>query len=56
VGISEWPESVVFLLTGSIPKSEVDHFSIDFDGGCIVVKDSWNVLGGEAILSVTEDE
>ena len=54
--IGKWPESVVFLLTSGIPKSEINHFSIDFDSGCIVIEDSWDVLGGETILSVTENE
>lgn len=51
--VSEWPESVVFLLTGGIPESEIDHFSVDFDSGSIVIEDSGDVFGGESVLSVT---
>ncbi len=54
MGVGKWPESVVLLLAGGIPESEVDHFAVDFDSGGVVIEDSGDVFGGETILGVTE--
>ena len=52
--VGKWPESVVLLLPGGIPESEVDHFAIDFDSGGVVIEDSGDLFGGKTILGVTE--
>lgn len=52
MGVGERPQSIILFLACSIPQSEVDHFAIDLDGGCVIVKDSGHVLGGELVLSV----
>lgn len=43
VGVTEWPETIVILLTGGIPQSQLDVLSVYFNIGDIVLKDSWYV-------------
>jgi hypothetical protein len=50
--ICQWSESVVFLLSSSIPESEIHHFTIDLNRHGIVIEDCRYVVSWEAIRSV----
>ena len=52
--VCKGPEPVVLLLSGSIPESKVDHFTVDFDSGGVVIENSGYVFGGESVLGVAE--
>lgn len=43
VWVGEWTESVVILLTGGIPKGELNVLAIDLNVGDVVLEDSWDV-------------
>ena len=50
--VAESAESGVLLLTGSIPQSEVDELSVNFHTGGKIVKNSGDVVHGEAVFGV----
>ena len=50
--VGKRPESVVLLLTGSIPESQIDHLAVDFHRGGVVIEHCWDVLGGETVLCI----
>ena len=44
LGVRERAETVVILLTGSIPETQVDGLAVDHHVGAVVVKHSRDVL------------
>ena len=53
VRIRKWSQSIVLFLSSSIPQSQCDHTSIDFNSGRIIIKDSRDILSRKPILSIT---
>ncbi len=56
LGIRQRPEPVVVLLTGSIPKSQVDGLAIYHHVGGVVVEHSGNVLAGKGVRRVADEQ
>lgn len=54
--VGEWSQSVVVLLTGGIPETEVDRLSIDENVGRVVVEDRRNVLSGKGVGRVADQQ
>ena len=52
VRVRKWTKAVVLFLAGSIPESKVDHPSVYFDSGCIIVEDGGYILSGKLVLRV----
>jgi hypothetical protein len=51
IRVGEGSETVVVLLSGRIPKRQLDMFAVNLDIGNIVLKDSWDV---NLTISLTE--
>lgn len=56
VGVGERAETVIILLAGGIPKSELDVLAIDLNIGNIVLKNGGNVNLGEGSLGEDDEE
>jgi hypothetical protein len=54
--IRERTKTIVVILTGGIPETEVDYFAIDLGQGRVVIEDGGNVLKRESILSVRAEK
>lgn len=56
LGIGQGPESIIILLTCSVPKTQADRLAIDNDASRVVVKHSRDVLSGESIRRVRDQK
>lgn len=54
--IGQRSQSIVILLTSSVPKIEVNHLVVHHHIAGVVVKDSWNVVSGKSIRGVANEE
>lgn len=54
--VGEGAQTIVVLLTGSIPKTQVNGLSVHHDVGAVVVKDGGNVLTREGIGGVRDQQ
>ena len=54
--VGERSETVVVLLTGCVPESEVDGLAVDHDVGRVVVEHGWDVLPGKGVCGVADQE
>ena len=52
IWVGERAETVVILLAGRIPKSQLDVLSIDLNIGHIVLEDGWDVDLSSHIISL----
>jgi len=50
VWVGEWAKTIVILLTGSIPKGQLDVLAIDLNIGNVVLENSWDVDLWESAL------
>ncbi len=50
--VGQRAQSVIFLLAGSVPKPQIDHLSVELDGGGIVIEHSGHIFGGELVLGI----
>jgi hypothetical protein len=42
--VGQWAETIIILLSGSIPKTEVDGLSIDHDIGRVVIEPIMRII------------
>jgi hypothetical protein len=54
--VRERTETVIILLSSSIPESKVNDFAINHHVSRVVVEDSWDVLAREGIGCVADKE
>lgn len=54
--IGQRSQSVVILLTGCIPESEIDRLTVDHNIGRVVVEDGWDVFAGEGVCRVADQQ
>lgn len=54
--IGKGSQSFVFLLSSSVPETQVDMLAVDLHGSSVVVKDSGNIVRGEFVLSVANED
>lgn len=54
LGVREGADASITLLTGGIPKGELDLLTLDDDGGLVVIEDGGDVLLGELSLCVRD--
>ena len=43
IWVREWSETIIILLTGSIPKGQLNVLAIDLDVGNVVLENSGDV-------------
>lgn len=45
LGVGEWPKSVVVLLSGCVPQSQLDCLTVvELNRRDVVFKDGWNIF------------
>lgn len=54
IRVGKWSQSIILLLASGVPKSEVDHSTINLDRCRIVIKDCGHVLSWKLILCIAE--
>lgn len=55
-GVAEGAETVVVLLPCGVPEPEADGLALDHDVGGVVVEDGGDVLGGEGVGGVGDEQ
>jgi hypothetical protein len=56
LGVRKRAKSVIIFLAGRIPKTETDRLAIDHNAGRVVVKDCGDVLAGEGVGGVGDEQ
>ena len=56
LGVRQGAETIVVLLTSSIPKTQVDGLTVDHDVGTVVVENGGDVLTGERVRGVRDEQ
>jgi hypothetical protein len=56
LGVGQGTKAIVILLTSSIPKTKVDGLAVDHDVSRVIVKDGGDVLTGEGVCSVRDQQ
>lgn len=56
LGVGQGTETIVVLLTGSIPKTKVDGLAVDHDVRGVVIEHSGDVLTREGVRSVRNQQ
>lgn len=54
--VGEGTETIVVLLSGSIPKTQVDGLSVDHDVCAVVIEDGGDVLSRERVRRVRDQQ
>lgn len=49
-------QSIVLFLPGCVPEPQVDMFPINFKGSSIVIKNSGDIICGELILGIADED
>lgn len=56
LGVAERAQAIVVLLTGGIPETQADGLVVDHDAGGVVVEDGGDVLAGESVGGVGDEQ
>lgn len=56
LGVRQRAQAVIILLTGSIPEAEIDWLTIDHDVGRVVIEHGGDILAGESVGRVRNEQ